>query len=439
MTQLAILSALWSERPVTMRLPFQFGSTEVRETAEALCRVEIEVNGARATGRSAQLMVPRWFNKRADLSNADTIDELRKVVAAAVAAAPGQGGTALMVTRSLRAKVARALPDAPPLAQGFGPSLVEMAVIDALCRALDLPFWQAARDDAFGLAQGCPADLTAEQLRQSLSNITAPTALVLRHTIGFDAPLRQSEKAADAPEDGLPVSLDEVIAQTGIAAFKIKLKGDPEADQRRLRDIAALLDQGGDYVVTLDANEQYTPDNFSRLSDNMARDAALDRFLGTVRFVEQPFAREIALSEPVTAKLPLIIDESDDREDAFARALKLGWSGTSIKSCKGVLRALLNKARAEAAGAVLSGEDLTCQPGICWLQDAAMMAACGVRDVERNGHHFAGGLQGAPDEERATLLHRHDDILTDGSGGIALRITGGKVAIGSLGQAGFGW
>ncbi|WP_323765398.1 enolase C-terminal domain-like protein [Marinovum sp.] len=437
MTRIEILSASWSERPVVMRLPFQFGSTEVRETAEAHCRVEIAVDGRRAEGRSAQLMVPRWFNKAPEMSNADTIDELRRVVSAAVEAAPGQAGSALEITRALRADLARNAA-VPRLALGFGPSLVEMAVIDALCRALELPFWQAAKGDAFGLAAGCPEDLSADDVTRALTRIAAPERLVLRHTVGFDAPLLRAEVGADAPDDGLPVSLEEVIDQTGISAFKIKLKGDPDADHKRLRDIAALIDRSGDYAVTLDANEQYAPGDFDRLLPALAGDGALDRLYPAIRFVEQPFPREIALQTEVSAPLPLIIDESDDSEDAFARALKLGWSGTSIKSCKGVLRALLNKARAEAAGAHLSGEDLTCQPGICWLQDAAMMSACGVRDVERNGHHFAGGLQGAPAQERAALLAEHGDVLAEREGRVVLRIKGGGVEIGSLARPGLG-
>lgn len=438
MTEVEIMSATWSERPVAMRLPFQFGSTVVRETAEAHCRVEIAVDGRRAPGRSAQLMVPRWFNKAAALSNADTIDELRRVVAAAVAAAPGQAGTALGITRALRAIVADGLPQAPALARGFGPSLVEMAMIDALCRALGLPFWKAAQADVFGLAAGCPPDLTPDSVTRALSGIAAPDHVVLRHTVGFDAPLWQSDVGADAPHDGLPVSLEEVIATTGIAAFKIKLKGDPDADHRRLRDIAALIDRGAGYSVTLDANEQYAPADFDTLLRGLADDSVLDRLWRAIRFVEQPFPREIALETPVAAPLPLVIDESDDSEDAFARALTLGWSGTSIKSCKGVLRALLNKARADAAGALLSGEDLTCQPGICWLQDTAMMVACGVRDVERNGHHFAGGLQGAPAAERAALLARHGDVLAERNGRVVLRIAAGRVDIGSLARPGMG-
>lgn len=439
MTRTEILQASFSERPVQMRLPFQFGSTEVRETAEAHCRVAIAVDGCRVEGRSAQLMVPRWFNKTPTLSNYDTIDELRRVVAAAVRLAPGQVGTALDVTRELRDRVADALPDVPKLAQGFGPALVEMAVIDALCRALDLPFWQAARADVFGLTAGCPPDMTADDMTRALSAINAPEHMILRHTVGFDAPLWRADVGSDAPDDGLPVSLEEVIAATGIAAFKIKLKGDPDADLQRLRKIAALIDRKDRYSVTLDANEQYQPAEFNSLLQGLAGDRALDRLVQEIRFVEQPFAREVALHEPVSASVPLVIDESDDTEDAFARALTLGWSGTSIKSCKGMLRALINKARAEAAGALLSGEDLTCQPGLCWMQDTAMMAACGVPDVERNGHHFAGGLQGAPDSERAALLRRHGDILAEMDGKVALRIAEGRVAVETLAQPCIGW
>jgi hypothetical protein len=436
MTRLRIVEVSWSERPVKMRLPFQFGNTEVRETAEALCTLRIEAEGRQAEGRSAQLMVPRWFDKRPALSNADTIDELRRVTAAAVDAAPGLAGTALEITRSLRDAVAPG--DVPRLAAGFGPSLVEMAVLDALCHALGLPFWKAAREDLFGLAAGCPADLSPDDVTRALAGIAPPRRLALRHTVGFDAPLRRDEVGQGAPEDGLPVSLEEVIARTGISAFKIKLKGDPEADHRRLRAIAEAIADARIEAVTLDANEQYAPGPFDDLLAALRGDAALAPLMGALRFVEQPFARETALSAPVEAPVPLVIDESDDSEDAFARALDLGWSGTSIKSCKGVLKALLNMARARAAGAILSGEDLTCQPGLCWQQDAAMMAACGVPDVERNGHHFAGGFQGVPEAERERLLAAHPGLYTRVNGRPALRIEAGQVDVSSLDAAGFG-
>ena len=438
MTILKIITADWSERHVNMRLPFQFGSTEVRETGEAYARVLIELDGAVVEGRSAQLMVPRWFDKRPEMSNADTVNELRDVISATIACAPGRTGTAFTISRDLRIDVARSLKNVPALAAGFGPALLEMAVIDALCRGKKMPFWRAAQNDLFGLANGAPKDVSAEMIMHSLSGIKAPTRMALRHTIGFDAPLRAGDVGSQAPDDGKPVALEEVIIQTGISGFKIKLKGDPEADLARLRAIASVVENVPKMTVTLDANEQYAPESFEDFLSRFEADDACARIYQATRFVEQPFARDVALEAPVSAALPLVIDESDSAEDVFPRALKLGWSGTSIKSCKGVLRALLNRARAEAAGAILSGEDLTCQPGLCWQQDTAMMAACGVRDVERNGHHFAGGLQGAPEAERQHFLSAHPDIYAGKNGGITLQIKGGNVALGSLDVPGFG-
>ncbi|WBU58074.1 hypothetical protein [Paracoccus sediminicola] len=434
--RMRILSVTLAERPVAMRLPFQFGSTEVRHTAEIYCEILVETGGVRVAGCSAQLMVPRWFDKRPELSNADTVDGLRQSSAVAARLAPELRGSVAAVSADLRAGVLGDLGDGmPALAAGFGPALIEMALIDAVCRAERLPFWRAAREDLFGLSAHLPADLSAADFVAALRGISAPDRLVLRHTVGFDAPLRQ--RPEDAPQDDLPVTLSEVAARTGIEAWKIKLKGDPGADAARLRDIQGLLRGRMSGGVTLDANEQYVPDAFRELLDRVAA-PDLAELAGHIRFYEQPFDRDIALRTRNDFGAKLVIDESDDGEDSFARALDLGWSGTSIKSCKGVLRALLNMARARTTDALLSGEDLTCQPGLCWTQDSAMMAACGVRDVERNGHHFAGGLQGAPAGEAARLRQRHPDIF-DGSGdGIRLRIRDGAVGIASLDQPGFG-
>ncbi|PZX17065.1 enolase-like protein [Palleronia aestuarii] len=441
MTRLRILAAEWEKRTVTMRLPFQFGTAVMHRTGEAWCRVTALVDGREITGRSAQLMVPRWFDKRLELSAEDTIGTSRESVRVATQAIAGQEGPLPALARELRVVASDRMPaGTPPLAAGFGPALVEMALIDAVCRAAEVPFWRAARDDLFDLAAHLPADLSRQALAASLQRIGPPRSARLRHTIGFDAPLVPDDVAADAPRDGLPVCLAEVIAAHGITAFKIKLKGDPAEDLNRLRRIATLLAPVTDRTVTLDANEQYAPEAFDEFLAALAKDRALAPIRDALRFVEQPFDRTTALSGPVPDGIgvPLVIDESDDHDDAFAEALDRGWAGTSIKSCKGVLRALLNAARAREAEAILSAEDLTCQPGLAWQQDTAMASACGVPDMERNGHHFAGGMQGAPDDEVTARLAVHDDIYKWVEDRPALGISEGRVTIRSLDQPGFG-
>lgn len=424
------------ERAVEMRLPFQFGNTEVRRTAEIYCRVVAEIGGKTCHGVSAQLMVPRWFDKRAGLSNEETVDELRASSSAAVLAGKGLSGTVAQISDQIREAAPGLMPaDTPMLAAGFGPALVEMALIDAACSHAEMAFWEAARSDLFGLGARLPPDISRAQFAADCARIAAPERIALRHTIGFDAPI--DARPADAPDDNLPVTLQEVIAATGISAWKIKLKGDPQADASRLLALQTALAGKMAGGVTLDANEQYRPDAFRDLLERLRAPDFAD-IAARVRFFEQPFPRDVALDMRNDFGAKLVIDESDDHRDAFATALANGWSGTSIKSCKGVLRALLNMVRARATGAILSGEDLTCQPGLCWTQDTAMASACGVVDLERNGHHFAGGMQGASNDERAAMRDRHPDIFRLSGGATDLRIEDGHVRIGTLASAGFG-
>ena len=209
----------------------------------------------------------------------------------------------------------------------------------------------------------------------------------------------------------------------------------------------ALLDAAlPAYHATLDANEQYAADDFAAFLTALDAKPALDRLRRATLFVEQPFARDIALAAdgPLPpGDMPVVIDESDDSDGAMRIALERGWAGSSVKSCKGVLRALLNRARADAARAVgqtvlLSAEDLTCQPGLCWQQDTLMAATVGASHVERNGHFFAGGFQGAPEDEKAAFVASHPDIYRATLSGPTLRSVDGRVAFASLNVPGFG-
>ena len=390
--------AAW--RPVALRHPFRFGDVTVTEAREAYLRLD-----GSSTGHAAQLMVPRWFDKRPSQDAADTVRTLARSVLLACEGARGAAGGAAGIAAEVRAGTLAAMPDVPPLAAGFGPALVEAALADMAARQAGATYPQAARADLFGLGVG---DFLGPPAR----------TLTIRHTVGYDSPLGTG-----------PGGLAEAIARHGLRAFKIKLKGDPAADVARLADVARVLDPLPAYHATLDANEQYESERFA---DFLARlDAApLERLRGAIRFVEQPVDRDAALERPAPpSPYPLLIDEADGTDDAFAIALDLGWSGTSVKSCKGVFRSIRNAALARRRGAILSAEDLTCQPGLAWAQDGVMAATLGLTDAERNGHHFAGGMQGATEAERAAWAGAHPRTFTP-EGGLAIR--DGQVAIGSL-------
>ena len=390
--------AVW--RPVRLRHPFRFGDVTVTEAREAYLRLD-----GSGTGHAAQLMVPRWFDKRPSQGAADTVRTLARSVVLACEGARGASGTTAGIAAEIRAAVVAGLPDTPPLAAGFGPALVEAALADMAARQAGATYAQAARADLFGLGEGGFLEAPAR-------------TLTIRHTVGYDAPL----------DDG-PGGLAAAIAAGGLRAFKIKLKGDPEADVSRLVEVARVLDGLPAYHATLDGNEQYGADRFAEFLARLEA-APLERLRGAIRFIEQPIDRDAALERPAPpCPYPLLIDEADGTDDAFAIALRLGWSGTSVKSCKGVLRSIRNAALARRSGAILSAEDLTCQPGLAWAQDGVMAAALGLTDAERNGHHFAGGMQGATPAERAAWASAHPSTFTP-EGGIAIR--DGAVAIGSL-------
>jgi hypothetical protein len=132
--------------------------------------------------------------------------------------------------------------------------------------------------------------------------------------------------------------------------------------------------------------------------------------------------------------------------DAFARARPLGYSGVSSKSCKGIYRSLLNRARVELWNSrspgqpcFMSGEDLVVQPGIALQQDLMLASLIGCTHLERNGHHYVDGFGAADAGEQAAFLAAHPGLYHRAPGGrTRLRIADGAIALADLDQPGFG-
>jgi hypothetical protein len=169
--------------------------------------------------------------------------------------------------------------------------------------------------------------------------------------------------------------------------------------------------------------------------------------------VEQPFHREVALSDATTAALkawagrpPLIIDESDAEFDSVRLALDGGYAGTSHKNCKGVFRGIANacllglRRRVQPERVFLqTGEDLANVGPVALLQDLAVQSVLGVESVERNGHHYFRGLSFLPAEVQAQMLAAHSDLYSRHERGFAtLAILRGMLQVGSVVDAPFG-
>jgi hypothetical protein len=80
----------------------------------------------------------------------------------------------------------------------------------------------------------------------------------------------------------------------------------------------------------------------------------------------------------------------------------------------------------------MSAEDLTIQAGLALQQDLALVSLLGLSHVERNGHHYVNGMAGLPVDEQHGFLAAHPDLYESSHGAVRVRITDGRLAIGSL-------
>ncbi|WP_434730334.1 mandelate racemase [Rhizobium binae] len=410
------------EREISLRLPFRFGAATLEKAPQAFLRVRVEdEEGKTAIGAAAEMMVPKWFDKNPALTPAQNVDQLRGSIRTAAAASLEASAPATLFAAAQlnQMETARRLPG-NPLATGFGPSLIARGVLDAYCRLAGISFFDAV-----------------------LASLRPAVSIAARHTIGLLDPITESE-IVDHVDDGLPQSLEAVIARYGNRWFKIKLSGAIDADIDRLARIAAVLDRLPDYRVTFDGNEQFaSADELAALLARIATMPRLARLRAAIAFIEQPFSRAITMETPLgdlAVQLPLLIDESDDGDAAFARARPLGYTGVSSKTCKGIYRSLMKAIRIKTAGVpglFLSGEDLTCQAGLAVQQDLALVSLLGLSHVERNGHHYVAGMRGAPQAEKARFAAAHPDLYEQGRDGPLLSIRDGRIAIASLGAVGY--
>jgi hypothetical protein len=451
-----LLAATLFERPMALRIPFRFGAVTLHAAPLAFVEVRVALQGGgEAVGIAAELMVPKWFDKNPALTNEQNFEQLRSALAL-TAQSYGGGGweTPFALAMHCSADIAQKGTESglDGLVSGFGPALIDRAILDALCRHFGLSLAEAARANLPGLAgKHLPADLRDFAIERLLSGLTPVADIAARHTIGLADPLTATDAdAMGLALDGLPRSLDEVIPAYGQRFFKVKLCGDRAADLERLAAIAGQLDRlPYPYRVTLDGNEQFeAADPVAETLAALRDHPATAQLFRSVLFLEQPLKRSVALEVDVSAIgaiAPLLIDESDAGLDAFPRARDRGYRGISSKDCKGVYRSIVNAARCAAWNAdgaspayFLSGEDLTCPSGLAVQQDLALVALLGLDHVERNGHHYFAGMTSAPAAEAGEFLSAHPDLYDAYGEGARLRIADGRIALASIQRPGFG-
>ncbi len=154
--RLAVRDIAFFERPVAFARPFRFGAVVVNAAAQAFVRVEIEIEGKGTfVGASAEMLVPKWFDKRPELTPEETVTELRRslMIARDLYVSPSGFETAFELhARRMAAQIeACAREDIPALAAAYGPAEIDKAILDALLRAAGVNFFKGMIGNIAGI------------------------------------------------------------------------------------------------------------------------------------------------------------------------------------------------------------------------------------------------------------------------------------------------
>jgi len=442
------------EWPFRLRMPFRFGVITVTHGRQAVIRARIRLeDGTEQWGIAAETLAAKWFDKDPALSDAQNEHQLRRALELAEGATRAAGAnTAFGHFADTYAAVTEAggREKLNPLVVSYGRALLDRAMLDALLKAKGVSFWSGMRANIGGMApHAVVPDLAGFDFGAMLAAQQPLLRLHARHTVGLVDPITAADQS-ERVDDGLPETLEEVVATYRHRYWKLKVGGNVAADVERLSRIASVLDRlHGGYHASLDGNEQYEDaEGALALWRAMEAEPRLARLCASILYVEQPVKRARALETgmaALAAARPVIIDESDGPLDAFVTGRGLGYAGVSSKACKGVWRSLVNLARCRAWNAAegrdryfMSAEDLTTLAGVCVQQDLALVALLGLPHVERNGHHFVDGFAGRPKAEAVRFMEAHPDLYADTPHGPRLAIRDGMLEIGSLDVPGLG-
>ena len=446
--RLRLIEARFFERPVRFRIPFRFGAVTVTNAPQAFVRARIKLaDGREGEGVAAELLVPKWFDKSPELTHEENFTQLRRSLAIAreqllAAKTATAFSLSAAVERAHHATCAAA--GLNGLIASFGLALHDRAIIDALGRLLGEDVFTLMRENRLAITAATAPDLLGFDLDGFLKGLQPATSVAARHTVGLADALSAGDlDPSRGLNDGLPETLEEAIASYGHRYFKLKVAGQIDDDIARLTRIAEVLDHSvGSYQATLDGNEQFEHiDAVTELWRRIGEEPRLKRLKAAILFLEQPIARARAFAQPVhdlAQQVAIEIDESDSDIEAFPRGRALGYRGISSKSCKGLYRALLNRARVARWNSeegreryFMSAEDLTTQAGVALQQDLALAVLVGATHSERNGHHYVDGMT-APESEQQAFLEAHPRLYRRAAGRVRLAIDAGKIDLTSL-------
>src|ERR1043165_6281098 len=216
MSKLSLISADFFERPVKLCRPFGFGVVTLGEAPQVFVRARVKLaDGREGEGVAADILAPKWFDKSASLSNEDNFDQLRASLAMARAALLAAGsntpfGLSAAVDQPHHEACAKV--GLNGLVASFGLALLDRAIIDALGRLEDASVFSLVKSNRLGVDATTAPDLAGFHIGKVLVGLTPAASIHARHTVGLVDALTRAEAGGQRIDDGLPESLEEVVA-----------------------------------------------------------------------------------------------------------------------------------------------------------------------------------------------------------------------------------
>ncbi len=237
--------------------------------------------------------------------------------------------------------------------------------------------------------------------------------------VGSNDALREAD--ADDIGDGLPSSVEGWIKRCGYRCFKLKVKGEDASAEAEwvagvYEEIVSIRDElelEGEVRYLVDANEGCAGP-YVVLEFLDALEAASAAAYAALDYVEQPTERDLWANQwdmrGIAARKPVFVDESVEDLDALQHAVRLGWSGPALKTCKGHSAALLEIAWCHLTGHEYTLQDLT-NPNLGAVQAAGLAAHCDTRNgVELNVMQYVPASSWQAAEQVPGLFHVRDGV-----------------------------
>lgn len=385
-----ILEADVSFRLQRLATPLKLSSGAIEELTQATVSVVGAVDGRRATGRGTICLSDLWAWPDDSLSHQRRDAALRQLCERLAVEVPKHFHDVKLHPLELGLQLHQLAchdvvshPSPPVLARAMCASPFDTAIHDAAGQALGRSAF-ALYEDAVELpsadtyfAEGGACSAIRAIIRQPRFELPA------WYVVGADEPLG--------------TTLVPAIRRHGYGCFKLKLTGqNNELDVARTIEVYRVAKASGASHVRLTVDTNEANPSVESVVDYLERLKGLDpSAFAALAYLEQPTSRDIRKRpfdwRPVTNYMPVMIDEGLTDLDVLTEALRQGYSGLALKTCKGHSMLLVCAAWAHRHGMSVSLQDLT-NPGIALIHAALVGAHLPtINGAELNSPQFTPG------------------------------------------------